>query len=107
VRTHETHRCCFKYSVGNTQKTLDLDLVIPSTREKAFVQLKSTTNSKQLASYIEKLDDFDSYNRMFYVFHTGNVADPGDDRVSVIGPAELAQLVVESGLIGWLIQKTS
>jgi hypothetical protein len=94
-------------AVGKTQKTLDLDLILPSTGEKAFVQVKSTTNSKQLASYIEKLDDFDSYSRMFYVFHTGNVADPGDDRVSILGPAELAELVVESGLVGWLIQKTS
>lgn len=94
-------------SVGKVQKTLDIDLVLPSTGEKALVQVKSTTNSKQLAGYVEKLADFDSYSRMFYVFHTGNVADPGDDRVSILGPAKLAELVVESGLVGWLIQKAS
>jgi len=94
-------------AVGKAQKTLDLDLVLPSTGEKAFVQVKSQTNSKQLASYVAKLEDFDSYERMFYVFHTGDVGEPKDKRVSIIGPAKLAELVVDAGLVSWLIQKTS
>jgi len=94
-------------AVGKAQKTLDLDLVLPSTGEKAFVQVKSQTNSKQLAIYVAKLEDFDSYERMFYVFHTGDVGEPKDKRVSIIGPAKLAELVVDAGLVSWLIQKTS
>jgi hypothetical protein len=37
--------------VGKTQKTLDLDLILPSTGERAFVQVKSKTTSAQLAEY--------------------------------------------------------
>lgn len=93
--------------VGKTQKFLDLDLVLPSTGERACVQVKSKTSSKELASYIEQLDDFTSHSRMFFVFHTGKIDEPGDERVSIIGPQKLAELVVEAGLVGWLIEKTS
>jgi hypothetical protein len=37
--------------VGKTQKTLDLDLILPSTGERAFVQVKSKTSSTELADY--------------------------------------------------------
>jgi hypothetical protein len=92
--------------VGKTQKTLDLDLVLPSTGERAFVQVKSRTTSAELAEYVEKLDDHGPYDRMFYVFHSGE-ADTDDDRVSIIGPDKLAELVVDAGLVNWLIRKVS
>ena len=38
--------------VGKTQKTLDLDLVLPSTGERAFVQVKSQTTTAELADYV-------------------------------------------------------
>jgi hypothetical protein len=47
-----------------------------------------------------------AYDRMFYVFHSGD-ADTDDDRVSVIGPEKLAELVVDAGLANWLIRKVS
>jgi hypothetical protein len=93
--------------VGKTQKFLDLDLVLPSTGERACVQVKSKTDSKELAAYLEQLGDFTSHTRMFFVFHTGNIDQPGDDRVSIVGPDKLAVRVVEAGLVGWLIEKTS
>ena len=37
--------------VGKTHKTLDLDLILPTTGEKAFVQVKSATNQKELDEY--------------------------------------------------------
>ena len=37
--------------VGKTQKTLDLDLVLPSTGDRAFVQVKSHTTRKEVAHY--------------------------------------------------------
>ena len=43
--------------VGKTQKTLDLDLVLPSTGDRAFVQVKSHTARKEFDEYAEKLDD--------------------------------------------------
>ena len=92
--------------VGKTQKTLDLDLVLPSTGERAFVQVKSKTNSAELAEYVEKLDEIGPYDRMFFVYHSGE-ARTEDDRVTVITPKKLAELVLDSGLVNWLIRKVS
>jgi hypothetical protein len=92
--------------VGKTQKTLDLDLLSPSTGERAFVQVKSKTSSGQLAEYVERLDTLGPYDRMFFVFHSGD-ARTGDPRVTVIGPEKLADLVIDAGLMRWLIRKVS
>ena len=92
--------------VGKTQKTLDLDLALPSTGERTFVQVKSKTDDIELADYIRRLDELGPYDRMFYVFHSGK-AETEDDRVTVIGPEKLAALVVDAGLANWLIRKVS
>jgi hypothetical protein len=92
--------------VGKTQKTLDLDLILPSTGERAFVQVKSKTTSAELAEYASKLDELGPYDRMFYVFHSGE-AETEDDRVNIVGPDKLAELVLDAGLANWLIRKVS
>jgi hypothetical protein len=43
--------------VGGTQKTLDLDLTLPSTGERAFVQVKSRTTTAELAGYARALGE--------------------------------------------------
>ena len=91
--------------VGKTQTTLDLSLELPITGERAFVQVKSHTDSKELADDIDQIDD-GLYRRMFFVFHSGEVTTD-DERVSVIGPEKLAELVVDAGLVSWLIRKVS
>jgi hypothetical protein len=92
--------------VGKTQKTLDLDLVLPSTGERAFVQIKSRTDDAELADYVSRIDAADDYTRMFYVYHTGH-ASTDDPRVVVIGPERIAEMVVEAGLVGWVVRKVS
>lgn len=91
--------------VGRTQKTLDLDLLLPSTGERAFVQVKSKATSQQLAEYVAAFED-SPFSRMFYVFHSGEAATD-DERVTVIGPEQLADLVMDAGLVSWLIRKVS
>jgi hypothetical protein len=91
--------------VGGVQKTLDLDLVLPSTGERAFVQVKSKTNSSELAEYVARFED-ESYDRMFYVFHSGE-AETDNERITIIGPDKLADLVMDAGLTSWLIRKVS
>lgn len=93
-------------AVGKTQKFLDLDLTLPSTGERACVQIKSKTTSAELAEYVENLDDAGEFHKMFYVYHTGE-ARTDDERVRLIGPKELADLVFDAGLTSWLINKVS
>jgi hypothetical protein len=94
-------------AVGGTQKTLDLDVQLPSTGERAFIQVKSSTSDRELAEYVAQLDDLGPYRRMFFVYHSGRVRDPEDGRVVVVGPDKLAELVVDAGLVGWLVGKVS
>ncbi len=92
--------------IGKTQKTLDLDLILPSTGERAFVQVKSKTDSVELAYYVARLDQLGPYDRMFFVYHSGE-AETSDERVIVVGPEKLAEQVVDAGLVNWLIRKVS
>jgi hypothetical protein len=93
-------------TVGKTQKTFDLDLLLPSTGEKAFVQVKSKSTVAELARYVARLDELAEYDWMFYAFHTGAIKTD-DDRVILLGPEKLAEQVVEAGLINWLIRKVA
>jgi hypothetical protein len=90
--------------VGKTQKTIDLDLELPITGKRSFVQVKSRTSTAELARYVELIEE--QYDEMFFVFHTGS-ATTHDDRVTVIGPDALARRVFDAGLSDWLIRKVS
>lgn len=92
--------------LGRTTKDLDLEVELPSTGERAWIQVKSRASDAVLAESVAKVDQL-PYRRLFFVYHTGDVHRPGDGRVSVIGPSELATLVVDAGLVRWLLNKVS
>ena len=91
--------------VGKAQKTLDFELVLPSTEERAFVQVKSKTTPGQFEDYVHRLEELDQYAHMFYVYHSGEVGPCDDSRITVWGPAELANRILEAGLVDWLMRK--
>lgn len=94
--------------VGKTQKTVDLELMLPSTAERAFVQIKSSTNKKDLEECIKLHRDSAAYDRMFFVWHSGNVGDLNDeDDIVLIPPDRLAKMVFDAGLSSWLREKVS
>ncbi|HAS82606.1 MAG TPA: hypothetical protein DCS43_08045 [Verrucomicrobia bacterium] len=84
----------------------DRERYLPSTGERAFVQVKSKTTSAELVEYVESLNELDSFNRMFFVYHSGE-AETDDERVIVIGPEKLSEMAVDAGLVTWLIRKVS
>ncbi|MFZ1662814.1 MAG: restriction endonuclease, partial [Paracoccaceae bacterium] len=95
-------------STGGVQNTVDIELVLPSTQERAFVQVKSRASADQLKDYVERMSDMDGVNRMFFVWHSGNVGQAlPHGRVTLIGPAQLARMVLDAGLATWLRQKVS
>lgn len=91
---------------GGTQKTLDLDLVLPSTGERAFVQIKSRTSQTELDDYLERFEAEPS-DRMFYVYHTAptELTYGNNSGCSLIGSARLAEMVLDAGLFTWLFKK--
>ena len=81
--------------VGRTQKTVDLELILPSTAERAFVQVKSQATSAALNDYVARLAEADAYDRMFFVWHTGNIAEESSRAgVILLGPQKLSRMVL-------------
>ena len=90
---------------GGTQKTVDLELLLPTTGERAFVQVKSKTSQAQLDDYIDCLSHREE-SRMFYVYHSAHEnLETLDRRVILVGPIRLSEMVLEAGLLDWLFRK--
>lgn len=90
-------------STGGTRKLLDLDLELPITGERAFVQVKAQTNQKEFDTYVEQGMD-GVFNRMFYVYHTGVVVTE-DESITVIDATEISRMTLDAGLADWVIRK--
>lgn len=94
--------------VGRTQKTVDLELILPSTAERAFVQVKSQATSAALNDYVARLGEADAYDRMFFVWHTGDISEESSPAgVILLGPRKLSRMVLDAGLSSWLREKVS
>lgn len=90
---------------GGTQKTVDMELELPSTGERAFVQVKSETGQTQLDDYLERFAGRDE-GRMFYVYHSSKDELHTDNPdASLIGPKRLSEMILDAGLFGWLLKK--
>lgn len=95
-------------AIGSTQKTIDLELVLPTTSERAFVQVKSRADDASLRDYMQRLEAAAIYDRMFFVWHTGEISVQEDVRgVTMIGPQALGRMVLDAGLSSWLREKVS
>ena len=93
-------------ATGGTQKTIDLDLVSPTTSERAFVQIKSKADGAALTRYVDLLQGSETYDRMFFVWHTGGLNEGmHQDGVVMVGPQRLARMVVDAGLSSWVRDK--
>jgi len=94
-------------AVGSTQKTVDIELVLPTTKERAFVQVKSEADNVIYESYANAFAD-GTYDRMFFVWHTGRVkVDDAPKGISLIAPEQLASMVIDAGLASWVKEKVS
>lgn len=93
---------------GRAQKTVDFEILLPTTQERAFVQVKAEATAASLADYIDRMRTMPGFSRMFFVWHTGTVAIARPDpQVTLVGPEALAPMVLDTGLTSWLINKTS
>jgi hypothetical protein len=90
-------------TVGGTQNTVDIVVELRSTGEQAFIQVKSSSNQQQFDEYRSRFND-STYDRMFYVYHSGSVTNSDPD-VTLIGSERLSQMIIEAGLITWLVEK--
>jgi hypothetical protein len=94
---------------GETLKLVDIVLELPTTNEKAYVQVKSVAKLEDIHKHVQYLKNSGGFSRLFFVFHSGSV-DPSEDygdNVHFIGGKKLAQMVVNAGLTSWVINKSS
>ncbi len=93
-------------ATGGTQHTTDLELELPLTGERALVQVKSRLDQGTANQVIIELAEAAGNARIFVAYHTSPGALANDqENVSLIGPDELAEHVVELGLTGWIMNK--
>ena len=97
---------------GKTQKTLDLELFAPVTGEKSIVQIKSQSDLNEFLKYEEDFVPMNDYHRFFYVVHSAkksleNYNNPEDSKTHLYLVDKIADLAIASGLVEWIIKKTS
>ncbi|HDO1318358.1 restriction endonuclease [Aeromonas veronii] len=97
--------------LGKAEKDIDLDIFSPVSQKRAFVQVKSTTTADQIQNYREIFSQHHQYDEMYFVFHTflGSLKNLSinDPRVTLWDISRVAELVINAGLIDWLLAKRS
>lgn len=95
--------------LGETMQYSDIELEEPITGEMYQVQVKSTATSRDFQEYSESFAG-GKYRRLFFVVHTPDkklleMAQPGGNPVQIVLPRRLAEMVVDLGLLNWLMNK--
>ncbi|WP_147293276.1 hypothetical protein [Dyella monticola] len=95
--------------VGGNEPVKDLDLEMPLTRERAYVQIKSATSQGVLKSVVKEYQAREHYTRLFFVYHTSSDElknDWEDSGVVLVGAEEVARMALESGISDWIIDRS-
>ncbi|MEA5468283.1 restriction endonuclease [Spirulina sp. 06S082] len=99
-----------RFSVlGKTEKDLDLDVYSPATQKRVFVQIKSTTTRDEVEACISTFNEYEQFDEMYFVYHTCH-SDLSDieshhPNIHLWGLKRISALVVNAGLVEWLINK--
>lgn len=91
--------------VGGNQKTKDLDLRMPVTGETAWVQIKCNTSARDFANYLQDHERMEQYDRMFFVYHSGDKIRTDRDDIDVVGLTEVVDMMVNAGFVDWVLER--
>ena len=93
-------------ATGGTQHTIDLELELPLTGERAIVQVKSKLDQVGADGIAVGLAEAAGGARVFIAYHTGpDQLSLNDENITLIGPKDLARYVVDLGLATWVMRK--
>ncbi|WP_214020252.1 hypothetical protein [Methanoculleus sp.] len=96
--------------VGKTMKFADIEFEDPINRESYQVQVKSRSTLPEFREYGDRFNR-DEFRKLFYVVHSPDDAlaaheEPADSGVVLVPPRRLSAMVVDAGLVGWVLEKT-
>jgi hypothetical protein len=98
--------------MGGSEKFIDIIYEEPLNPDRRIaVQVKSETSPEEVSRYCQD-EQFNAYEKLFFVFHTPAQADilkdyEAPEGLELVDGKKLASLVVDSGLIHWLREKAS
>lgn len=88
-------------------KYVDLELEEPVTGDLYQVQVKSRATLSEFKEYAEGFSTT-GFRKLYFIVHTpiGDWSNyPTPENVELILPERLARMVIEFGLINWLVKK--
>ena len=94
--------------VGKSMKYVDMEYEDPITQELYQVQVKSTAGLSELCKYSEKFSS-SGFKRLYFVVHSPKKDLAGYrseyENVELVMPERLARMIVDQGLVDWLLKK--
>ncbi|MCE6978601.1 hypothetical protein EI534_14665 [Pseudomonas frederiksbergensis] len=99
-----------RFSVlGKTEKDIDLDVYAPATQKRAFVQIKSATTRADFEHYVKTFNEYDQFDEMYFIYHTCHEdlsdVETRHPNIHLWNLKRISGLVVNAGLVEWLINK--
>jgi len=94
--------------LGKTEKNIDLDLRSPVSGERVLVQIKSASDIEEFEFYSKEFSRMKDFAAFFYVVHSPKkslASAKAPDRIQLVFAEQLADLVINAGLVKWLIEK--
>jgi hypothetical protein len=94
--------------LGESMKYADLELEEPITGERYQVQVKSKADVSDLAEYSQQFDS-KVFRKLFFVVHTPSsklAKQNSSGNVELVLPGRLAEMVVNAGLVNWLLARS-
>lgn len=99
--------------LGGTQKDVDLILDLPTTGERAAVQVKSKADQALVDRCVETMSRGGAYDRVFFVCHSARSelaladTDPSDTKAHLWTGSALADAALGAGLFDWLMERVA
>jgi hypothetical protein len=96
--------------VGKTMKYMDIELEEPILGERYQVQIKSKADHAEFIQYKEQFHG-GAFRKLFFIVHSPSKQlsqqNCHTEEVELILPERLAEMVVDAGLVSWVLNKVS
>lgn len=94
--------------IGGKMKYIDMELEDIITKERYQVQVKAAASKQDFEDYVEKFNGLDYSKLFFVVFNTDSTLKNYKstyDNIELLTGKELSELIVDLGLVNWVVQK--